>query len=424
VLPLLAGVYYWYPKMTGRMLDDRLGTVSFILIFLGINVTFFPMHLAGLDGMPRRVYTYPSGLGWDRYQALATVGSAFLALGMLAYLANLLVSVRRGAVAGPNPWSAGTLEWLTESPPEDEAFPYTPVVQSAYPLWNVHTEPAMVEVIEPVRNDRRESLGTSIIEGQPEQRTVEPGPSLVPLVTAACVALALVGAAVDPLVSLAGMALTAVAALRWAWPTPEQQHEAAHPSEQDRLPTSWTASERGLTTPPQHAILGAMAAIGAFDLSVIAVYWYLAQANPRWPVAGVDVPDWWPIVLSCVLLGMAAAGAWAGRPGGRIAPVAGLAICIAATLAACLATALELASEDWNWATNSSGSAEWAVLVTAGMVAASSAVIAAAAAGYARAGLFTAGALDALVVSRWYATFAFAVSLVAAVTVEIGPRVL
>ena len=167
-----------------------------------------------------------------------------------------------------------------------------------------------------------------------------------------------------------------------------------------------------------------MAAIGAFDLSVIAGYWYLAQANPLWPVAGVDVPDWWPILLSCLLLSVAAAAAWAGRPGGQIPPPAGLALTIATTVAAFVPTALELASEDWNWATNSTGSAEWAVLLAAGFVAASSAVMAAAAAGYARGGLFAAGAADALVVSRWYATFTFAVSLVAAATVELGPRVL
>src|SRR4051812_2735727 len=136
VLPFLAGIYYWYPKMTGRMLDDRVGVLSFALIFVGINVTFFPMHLAGLAGMPRRVYTYPAGLGWGEYQAVATAGSVVLAGGMLLYLANLLVSLWRGRPAGDNPWGAGTLEWLAGSPPPDEAFAASPVVRTPYPLWD------------------------------------------------------------------------------------------------------------------------------------------------------------------------------------------------------------------------------------------------------------------------------------------------
>src|SRR5436305_4345397 len=117
VLPFLAGIYYWFPKMTGRMLDDRLGVLSFALIFVGINVTFFPMHLAGLAGMPRRVYTYPAGLGWGEYQAIATVGSIVLAGGMLVYPAHLLVSLWRGRPASDNPRRAGTPDRPAAPPP-------------------------------------------------------------------------------------------------------------------------------------------------------------------------------------------------------------------------------------------------------------------------------------------------------------------
>src|SRR4051812_47807598 len=117
VLPLLGGVYYWFPKFTGRLLDDRLGVGSFALIFVGINVTFFPLPLAGLAGMPRRVATYPAGVGWDTYQLISTIGAFVLAAGFAIYLVNVVRSARSGRPAPGNPWRAGTLEWLPSSPP-------------------------------------------------------------------------------------------------------------------------------------------------------------------------------------------------------------------------------------------------------------------------------------------------------------------
>src|SRR5436305_1995603 len=230
VLPFLAGIYYWFPKMTGRMLDDRLGIASFVLIFAGINATFFPMHLAGLAGMPRRVYTYPAGMGWDGYQAIASAGSAILALGMLTYLVNMVLSLRLGPPAGANPWAAGTIEWMTNSPPTAEAFAATPIVQSAYPLWDADAKLVGPETLDPERDDRRETLGTSIIEGHPEQRTVEPGPTLIPLMTAACLAVALVGALIDPLISVTGLVLTAVTLLRWLAPPGRGSAGPANPA--------------------------------------------------------------------------------------------------------------------------------------------------------------------------------------------------
>jgi heme/copper-type cytochrome/quinol oxidase subunit 3 len=114
---VMAGVYYWFPKMSGRMLDERLGQVHFWLTVIGFNLTFFDQHLLGLMGMPRRVFTYPALPWWGALNMLSTIGAALLGLSVLVFLWNVMVSVRHGAVAGDNPWNGWTLEWSTTSPP-------------------------------------------------------------------------------------------------------------------------------------------------------------------------------------------------------------------------------------------------------------------------------------------------------------------
>ena len=116
VFPLLGAIYYWFPKMTGRMLGEALGRWNFWIAFIGFNVAFFPMHILGLWGMPRRVYTYPAELGWGSLNLLSTIGAFVFALSFALLLWNVLQSLRRGEPAGDNPWGAGTLEWATSSP--------------------------------------------------------------------------------------------------------------------------------------------------------------------------------------------------------------------------------------------------------------------------------------------------------------------
>jgi cytochrome c oxidase subunit 1/cytochrome c oxidase subunit I+III len=136
VFPLLGGIHYWFPKVTGRMYDERLGVASFILTFVGTAVTFFPMHIVGLLGMTRRVYTYDHGLGWDTYNLVETIGGFTIAGGLLLILVNILWSARRGAPSGPDPFHGGTLEWTIPSPPPAYNFAIIPTVTSAYPNWD------------------------------------------------------------------------------------------------------------------------------------------------------------------------------------------------------------------------------------------------------------------------------------------------
>ncbi len=140
---IFAGTYYWFPKMTGRLLDERLGALHFWLNFIGFNLTFFPMHFLGLMGMPRRVYTYPDLPGWAMLNLVATIGAFVLTLAMLVFAWNVVMSFRRGRLAGPNPWDAWTLEWATASPPPEHNFlsPLPPVT-SARPLWDLRHESA------------------------------------------------------------------------------------------------------------------------------------------------------------------------------------------------------------------------------------------------------------------------------------------
>jgi cytochrome c oxidase subunit 1 len=143
LMALFAGLYYWFPKMSGRMLDERLGTLQFWVFIVGTNLTFFPMHLLGLFGMPRRIYTYAASLGWDGLNLTSSIGAYLLAVGVLIFIANWFITVHKPADAPADPWDAFTLEWATTSPPPPEDFETIPPVRSARPVWDAkHPEKA------------------------------------------------------------------------------------------------------------------------------------------------------------------------------------------------------------------------------------------------------------------------------------------
>jgi cytochrome c oxidase subunit I+III len=224
VMPFFAAAHYWWPKLTGHMLSERLGKVEFWLFFVGLNLTFLPLHIVGFLGMPRRIYTYLPGLGWDPYQLLATVGAVITALSVALLIGNAVIS-QRGPAAPANPWDAGSLEWAVVSPPPQYNFAVIPTVRSRYPLWDQETLVGTEETArwtEPLgfpHRDMREILNTTEIDAEPQSVSRLPQQSFTPVTLATTLALCLAGVLAD-VYWLAGAGLVASIALsvRWGWP--------------------------------------------------------------------------------------------------------------------------------------------------------------------------------------------------------------
>jgi cytochrome c oxidase subunit I+III len=217
LFPLFGAFYYWFPKVTGRMLSERLGKWNFWLFLVGVNVTFFPMHLLGLEGMTRRVYTYLASTGWGTLNALASAGAVIITASMIVFLVNVVRSLRDGAIAGPNPWDSDTLEWATSSPPGACSFPDIPVVTSRDGLWEQRSETL---VMTGLRTDRRDVLVTSLHDAEPESRHELPKDTIWPLLLALGVGGAFIGAVYAPIGLVIGTLIALPLALGWAWPDP------------------------------------------------------------------------------------------------------------------------------------------------------------------------------------------------------------
>ncbi|NNM76277.1 cytochrome c oxidase subunit I [Sphingomonas sp. ID1715] len=215
VFPLLGAVTYWFPKITGRMMSETLGRWSFGLLFVGFNLTFMPMHWTGLMGMPRRVYTYPAGMGWDMLNLLSTVGAFLTAVAVLLFAINVLRSWKLGAIAGSNPWNAATLEWSTTSPPQPYNFAHIPVVESRTPLWDMGDQ---LPVMTGLRVDERETLLTSVIDAAPDLREPSPEPTIWPLWAALFTTALFVGSIFTPWAIVYGAVPVALVLIAWFWP--------------------------------------------------------------------------------------------------------------------------------------------------------------------------------------------------------------
>jgi cytochrome c oxidase subunit 1/cytochrome c oxidase subunit I+III len=218
VFPVFAGLYYWLPKMTGRMMNERLGKWSFWVMFVGFNLGFFPMHIVGLMGMPRRIYTYGGNLGLQPMNELMTFGAFLLGVGILISIVNLLISVRSGEIAGDNPWNSDGLEWATSSPPPDYEVLHIPTVSTRHPLWDDYDEQA-----DPgnhrLLSHARLTITSTVLDAIPVSAAAMPSETLVPMF----VALALFGfflALVFQLLwlALAAFLVTFLLGCVWLWP--------------------------------------------------------------------------------------------------------------------------------------------------------------------------------------------------------------
>jgi cytochrome c oxidase subunit I+III len=217
VFPLLGALTYWYPKFTGRLMNEKLSWTGVAFIFTGFNLTFFPMHILGLMGMPRRVYTYLPTLAWGNMNMLATIGAFVLGFGVLLFVANVLISLRKGAIAGPNPWGSYSLEWATSSPVPAYDFLYLPTVRDRYALWSAAGEELRVAGM---RTDRRELLITTLMDAEPDHLAEMPNPTLWPFVLAVASAIGVITAIFTPWGVPLGVALAAIALIGWFWPKP------------------------------------------------------------------------------------------------------------------------------------------------------------------------------------------------------------
>lgn len=218
LFPVFAAFYFWMPKITGRMMNETAGKWSFWLMFIGMNVAFFPMQLLGIIGMPRRIYTYLPHLGFSGMNLTATIGAFILGLGIAISIINFFVSSRSGAIAGNNPWNADGLEWSIDSPPKPYAFVRIPTVVSRHPLWDDYDE-YYDPNDERVFDQDRFTLSTTWRDAEPVSLARMPEDTITPLLLALTISLAFVGILVTNLwIALAGVILSFAAEAAWLWP--------------------------------------------------------------------------------------------------------------------------------------------------------------------------------------------------------------
>ena len=225
ILALMGGVYYWYPKITGRMMSERIGKWHFWLMFAGMNFTFFPMHFVGVDGMPRRVGTYAAGMGWDFWNMFITISAFLIGVSILVFLWNFVASYIKGVPAGNDPWDARTLEWAIPSPPPEHNFDEIPQVTHRDQMWfdkygDGHGDAAQLS-----------KANAAVAEHADESDEVHevhmPNPSYWPLLVGAGLTIAAAGLMIHIAVSIFGVAWTIVAVYAWSLEpasTPPDEH--------------------------------------------------------------------------------------------------------------------------------------------------------------------------------------------------------
>ena len=221
IFALMAGIYYWFPKFSGRMFNEKLGKLSFWVMFSGMNLAFFPMHFTGMDGMPRRIYTYPSGMGWELLNALSTAGAFLLAFGVLLFLLNIVRSWRKGERASADPWDARTLEWSIPSPPPEYNFVEIPIVHDRDDWWAQKRRQVPLAV----------PVGGGSYEAESEHSIHLPQPSYWPILVSIGLLIGGYGMIYHIAVAAIGGAIALVGVYAWSFEPvnePEDGPETSH----------------------------------------------------------------------------------------------------------------------------------------------------------------------------------------------------
>ncbi len=308
VLPFLAGLHHWLPKITGRLFSELWGRVGFGLIFVGFNLTFLSMYVIGLFGMRRRVFTYPEEMGVGALNMISTVGAYILAAGFATALLNLLWHARRGRAAGGNPWGGGTLEWSIPSPPPPYSFYSPPVVRDLYPEWRRMSSSSPATPAEDLPKDERTNrlnavaeilagrpeswratLLTDVTNANPQALQHLPGPTLFPFFTAVIVLLAAVSILAKSYITAGVFAFIAVGMIgRWLCSEPVLPEEEARLLAA-RLDLPLLSSGRQATG--WWGMVGMLAILATVLGVLIYSYFYLRLYSEQWSQAGLPPPQ-------------------------------------------------------------------------------------------------------------------------------------
>ena len=300
VFPVIGAVYYWFPKMTGKLMNERLGKWGFWISFIGTNLVFFPMHLVGMMGMPRRIYTYAGGMGWGGLNMLETLGAFVLAFGILLFVVNVFLSAKRGATSGPNPWDAPTLEWATSSPPPPYNFAVIPTIASRHPLWEdrLNESPGRSTFANGlILSDNRETVGTSALDAEPSVVLRMPGDSFAPVALAATLTVTFFGLLISS-TWLTAIAATGAAAsiLTWLWPN-KSVAQLAQSTRAGRL----VLDGSGVRSVAWWGMICVLVTEGAFFAYLLVSYFYLASSSTNaFPTHGP--PELGLVLLNTFLL--------------------------------------------------------------------------------------------------------------------------
>ncbi|MFA9477387.1 cytochrome c oxidase subunit I [Phycisphaerales bacterium AB-hyl4] len=330
VFPVFAGLHFWLPKITGRMLGERLGALSFWLSFVGFNATFFPMHILGFFGLPRRVYTYPELIDPEGQNLFVSAGAFVFAAGTLVFLINFALSLRWGDKAADNPWGSDTLEWSLPSPPPVYAFERPAIVHGRHPLWGGQRRggtapdpqpdtPALqashraADALHARPTTWRATLITDALHARPQAIQWLPGLTYKPLLASLGLLVAMVATLYQYyLVLPLGLAYSLLMVGSWLWPG---ERRLARVRDDDVGPDAgMTVFPSGSASPAWWGVVGLLAVLGMVFAVLVYAYYYLWLFSDAWPQhdlprPGVLIPAIALIVLACSSVPVA----WASR---------------------------------------------------------------------------------------------------------------
>ena len=308
LFPLIAGFYYWLPHVSGRMPSELLGRWAFWLIFIGFNVTFLMMHLTGLLGMPRRVYTYEAGLGWDWLNLLSSIGGFIMAIGVGMFLLDILLHFRFGRVAPRNPWNADTLEWAIAMPVSTYNYISLPLIDTRHPLWEDRQLPEKLESGQGGQSEIPDGLrvtwGSDPVAGKVKELVHVPSNSWLPLQTGVALTVVCLGLLTKFYwVALAAALVALVVILRWSW------HNGGHPRAAplyEGEPQDPPLHSRTCDGPGRWGMLSTLLANGSLFASLLFGWLYFWTVSPQWQVPGQAPVAALPLLVSGALLTAAA----------------------------------------------------------------------------------------------------------------------